>query len=347
MANNLASLIRRRNLGFTGMEGELLNDNAMPVNALASYQPMNTIRTSSGEYITPEGGRSAAPVMFGGNRLRQPVRTQRLSGDELTQMAILANRSPQQAAMATQRFLQANPDMANEPGFSGEELAANMSDNTFSNILGQRAKNAYAEQERMAAMAEKPSDRLAREKFEWEKSQASQAGPKMTEAQAKATTFASQMAAASNELDKLEQGGFDPNKTSSQLQTGMAGGLGNVFTSPEAQQAKQTQNQWSEAFLRVKTGAAATKDEVELNNKTFFPQVGDSPEVIRQKRNMRMQAERDVLNMTGPGREMATKREQVLDAQPASTGAPKTGHIQDGYIFLGGDPADPKRWRKQ
>lgn len=32
---------------------------------------------------------------------------------------------------------------------------------------------------------------------------------------------------------------------------------------------------------------------------------------------------------------------------PAATTPPKTMQIVDGYIFLGGDPADPTRWRKQ
>lgn len=134
-------------------------------------------------------------------------------------------------------------------------------------------------------------------------------GPKLTEAQAKATTFASQMAAASNELGVLENAGYDPASLSAQAETKVAGGVANLAVSEEAQRAKQAQNQWSEAFLRVKTGAAATQPEVELNNKTFFPQVGDGPETIKQKRRMREQAERDVLNMAGPGRGLATPRQ--------------------------------------
>lgn len=66
MANTLADLIRpRRNLGFAGQEGELLNMLAMAPED--QMQPMNTIRTSSGEYITPGGGRSMQPVEFGGS----------------------------------------------------------------------------------------------------------------------------------------------------------------------------------------------------------------------------------------------------------------------------------------
>lgn len=204
--------------------------------------------------------------------------------------------------------------------------------------------------QKATGQGETASDRLARERFEFEKRKAqgekqikpsfsaelggyvyppdaqnpagrfvpvegAKKAGKLTEAQAKATTFASQMAAASNELDKLEAGGYDPSSAYSQFETGMAGGLGNVFASQKAQQAKQTQNQWSEAFLRVKTGAAATLPEVELNNKTFFPQYGDGPDVIEQKRQMRANAEQDVLNMAGEGRGLATQRIQRPDTK--------------------------------
>lgn len=35
------------------------------------------------------------------------------------------------------------------------------------------------------------------------------------------------------------------------------------------------------------------------------------------------------------------------DTPAARGGLPKTGDVQDGYEFLGGDPANPKNWRKQ
>lgn len=137
----------------------------------------------------------------------------------------------------------------------------------------------------------------------------------LTEGQAKATTFVSQMNEASNALDKIEQKGFDPSNKSNQLLSKLAGGALNVFVPPDAQQYKQMQNQWSEPFLRVKTGAAATMGEVELNNKTFFPQFGDDKATVDRKRIARAAAERDVLNMAGRGAELVTKREQQPMAQ--------------------------------
>jgi hypothetical protein len=130
-----------------------------------------------------------------------------------------------------------------------------------------------------------------------------------TELQSKAGTFHSQMVSASNELGGLSREGFDPTSVASQVSTSLAGGITNPLAGPKAQQARQAQEQWSESFLRVKTGAAATQDEVNRNIRTFFPQVGDSPAVIAQKARARVQAEQDVARMAGPSRQ----------AQPSET----------------------------
>jgi hypothetical protein len=124
-----------------------------------------------------------------------------------------------------------------------------------------------------------------------------------TELQSKAGTFHSQMVSASNELGSLSREGFDPTSVASQVSTSLAGGITNPLAGPKAQQARQAQEQWSESFLRVKTGAAATQDEVNRNIRTFFPQVGDSPAVIAQKARARVQAEQDVASMAGPSRQ--------------------------------------------
>lgn len=113
----------------------------------------------------------------------------------------------------------------------------------------------------------------------------------MTEAQAKAATFMSQMQAAEKELSGIP---IDMTKPVNQLDVGLAGGWTNVAASPAAQRARQSQEQWAESFLRFKTGAAATADEVKLNVRTFFPQPGDSKAVIEQKQRMRKQAIQDI-----------------------------------------------------
>ena len=134
-----------------------------------------------------------------------------------------------------------------------------------------------------------------------------------TESQAKAATFYSQMTSASKELDNLQKQGFDPNSLASQTQVKLAGTPARIAVSPEAQGARQAQEQWAESFLRIKTGAAATRDEVMRNVATFFPQIGDSQQVIEQKARARKQAEQDVLQMTKPG--TVGQKETTLSGQ--------------------------------
>jgi hypothetical protein len=142
--------------------------------------------------------------------------------------------------------------------------------------------------------------KLDRERFEFEK--ANKAGGKdLTEAQGKASAFQSQMVGASNVVRNLEANGFNPTSFKSQTQVRLAGGVTNPVIPAAAQQYKQAQDQWSEAYLRFKTGAAATEQEVQRNNRTFFPVLGDKPEQIAQKAAAREQAERDIGIAAGRG----------------------------------------------
>lgn len=126
-------------------------------------------------------------------------------------------------------------------------------------------------------------------------------GKPLTESQAKATAFQSQMVGAENNLKQLESRGFDPASLKTQSALKVAGGPLNALASPEAQQYKQAQEQWAESYLRFKTGAAATEGEVQRNIKTFFPQFGDKPDIVAQKAAARAQAEQDIGFAAGMG----------------------------------------------
>jgi hypothetical protein len=120
-----------------------------------------------------------------------------------------------------------------------------------------------------------------------------------TESQAKATVFHNQMESASNELNRIQGEGFNPNNPSSQAQINMAGGIANFITPSAAKNFKQAQNQWTEAYLRFKTGAGTNAHEIEANRQTYFPVFGDDPSTIAQKARMRQQAENDIAVATG------------------------------------------------
>jgi type II secretory pathway pseudopilin PulG len=150
----------------------------------------------------------------------------------------------------------------------------------------------------------------------------------LTEAQAKAAAFVSQMTAAEKEFGNAP---YDQSKLWSQVDVGLASGPTNLIASQAGQRARQAQEQFAEAFLRFKTGAASTHDEVQRNIRTYFPQPGDGADVVEQKRRMREQAIRDVGTAAGPG-------------SAAPTGAPQIGEVRKGYRFKGGNPADRNNW---
>lgn len=120
----------------------------------------------------------------------------------------------------------------------------------------------------------------------------------LTESQAKATVFLGQMESASVELKRI---GGDRSSLGTQLGVAMAAGPANMMVGQQGQQLRQAQDQWSEAYLRFKTGAATNRDEIIRNNATYFPLQGDKPDVIAQKARMRKQAERDLGMASGRG----------------------------------------------
>lgn len=122
---------------------------------------------------------------------------------------------------------------------------------------------------------------------------ASGATKPLTESQAKGALYLGQMRSATAELGTLP--------SASPVATAAAGNTYTNWATPaNAQKVAQLQNQWAEAYLRAKTGAAATAGEVDLNRRTYFPVVGDSAAVIAQKKQMREQAERDMEPTAGP-----------------------------------------------
>jgi len=137
------------------------------------------------------------------------------------------------------------------------------------------------------------------------------AATKLTESEGKNTLYLSQMRDASNTFEKI--GATVPPSRVALANSPYT----NMFASEAAQQAAQTQRQWSEAYLRAKTGAAATIGEVENNVRTYFPVVGDGPSVIKQKTIARRQAEKDMEVPAGRGAEKATPRNALQPQQPA------------------------------
>lgn len=155
----------------------------------------------------------------------------------------------------------------------------------------------------------------------------------LTESQAKASAFLGQMREANAVINNLNSAGFsgggaqqipltmatsgmDANSLTGKAMGALANAtVGQTETGKQAQKYGQAQEQWAEAFLRFKTGAAATESEVRRNIRTFFPQPGDSDELIQQKESMRSNAERDMSVAAGTG---ADKIPQPMTMRPQS-----------------------------
>lgn len=119
------------------------------------------------------------------------------------------------------------------------------------------------------------------------------AGKPLTEAQANANIFATRAQASDKLMNDLE-GKYSPALINRKMGVGKVIGIGglleegaNVLLPKNEQKAEQAQRNFVNAVLRKESGAVISKEEFENAAKQYFPQPGDSKEVIAQKRENR------------------------------------------------------------
>jgi len=115
----------------------------------------------------------------------------------------------------------------------------------------------------------------------------------------------------------------------------------NALSSDNTQSADQAQRNFINAILRQESGAAISSSEFDNARKQYFPQPGDSDAIVRQKAANRQTAIEGLNTMAGP----LAKKNIIPKSEPMP--APKPGAIVDGYVFKGGNPADPRSWKKK
>ena len=108
--------------------------------------------------------------------------------------------------------------------------------------------------------------------------------------------YASRMNNSARILSSLESKGFKPDVLSSAV-AGTT--LGNFTTSPEFQTYQQASDDWIRAKLRKESGAVIGEEEMNREYKTYFPQPGETPEVVKQKALARRIAEDAMATMAG------------------------------------------------
>lgn len=165
----------------------------------------------------------------------------------------------------------------------------------------------------------------------------------LTEAQGKATGFALRAAEAHKVLDTVGKSGEVQPGLIKRVAEGVPlvgeslGTALNATQSSQQQQVEQAQRAFVNAILRQESGAAISESEFANAKKQYFPQPGDKPAVIEQKRQNRETAIKSLEIAGGPGMKQA-------NADPTGL---KAGTVEDGYRFKGGDPANKSNWEKQ
>lgn len=132
-------------------------------------------------------------------------------------------------------------------------------------------------------------------------------GKPLTESQGKASLYVSRMSKADQIMNDLSAAGT--NNTSAIKSTlesvpligNSLGQAGNYAASPPQQKLEQAQRDFVNAVLRQESGASISPTEFESAQKQYFPQRGDSPEVLAQKAENRQTAIQGMVIQAGPG----------------------------------------------
>ena len=142
----------------------------------------------------------------------------------------------------------------------------------------------------------------------------------LTESQAKATGFAARAKEADN-IIAVNKGNPTAVATKQGMETaygvgGVLGAAANVSMSPESQKLDQAQRNFVNAVLRQESGAAISESEFQNARKQYFPQPGDSKEVVEQKARNRKTAIQSLETIAGPGMRKMEKEAAASDGTP-------------------------------
>jgi hypothetical protein len=127
------------------------------------------------------------------------------------------------------------------------------------------------------------------------------ANEKQTQDQANAALFSARMEEANKVLSNPDISKFGMgipgvmNKANSMIPI-----IGNAFLDPQYQQLDQAKRDFVNAVLRRESGAAISNGEFGNAEKQYFPQVGDSPEVMAQKAQNRATAIQGIYDAAAP-----------------------------------------------
>lgn len=159
-----------------------------------------------------------------------------------------------------------------------------------------------------------------------------------TEGQANAVMFGERAEQAHKQIEDLSNK-LDLTSTSVAVQ----GKLPNIAKSSGVQQFEQSKRNFINAILRRESGAVISPSEFENGEKQYFPQFGDSKEVLAQKKINRETQIAGLRNAAGDATQMGAQTSQNGRSSPSG---PQIGEIKKGYRFKGGNPGEPSSWER-
>lgn len=133
----------------------------------------------------------------------------------------------------------------------------------------------------------------------------------LKESESASTIYSGRMQQAQNILDLVEREGTDFAQRIAQN----IPFVGNYLTTPEYKSYDQAKRNFINAVLRKESGAAIAESEFENADKQYFPQPGDTPDIIAQKRENRELAIRLMEASAGEGAAYANQQLELLQKQ--------------------------------
>lgn len=178
--------------------------------------------------------------------------------------------------------------------------------------------------------------------------------------------FGKRMQQSEDNFSSLNAKGFDPTAMTNQIQRLSI--VPELLKSEDVKSQEQAERNFVNAVLRRESGSAISNSEFESAAKQYFPQPGDTPAILKQKKQNRelaiagLQAEAgQAWNKFGAQgaaprgvtySEMLKSKGATQGGDPftpsayAAPGGPRPGSIEDGHRFKGGDPSDPASWER-
>lgn len=136
-------------------------------------------------------------------------------------------------------------------------------------------------------------------------------GPKLTVEEGKNAGFLLRAKSAEEVISKVGKEGTSVyNKTAQSLPLG----IGNFAVSQDAQKYDQAQRDFVNAVLRQESGAVISPEEFNNAKIQYFPQPGDGPKVIEQKRINRENAIKGFQVRAGPAADIGGTTDGVIDS---------------------------------